>query len=73
MARDNIHVLHRGIAEQPRDFAGPRFVPSPERKLSLLERVSEFISSDRGFSFFLGFYSGAMFCCGTMILAVVLK
>lgn len=34
----------------------------------LLDRIADALGTERGFAFFLGFYSGVMFCCGTLIL-----
>jgi hypothetical protein len=66
--------LHRGVRPTPvRDlhaiFDQPRveFQPSPEPRRSVLEKISDALGSERMFGFSLGFYSGVMFGCASLI------
>lgn len=64
---------------QPTDAPGPRFVrPIPPEQLAramgepvrpgLLDRCADWLGSERGFGFAIGFYSGAMFTVAVALL-----
>lgn len=66
--------LHRGIADQPRDYpVRPLDLIDEMRRRhfirpTLLERVADFLGSDRGISFMLGFLSGALFAVAVALV-----
>jgi hypothetical protein len=60
-------------AQRPQNGGIPQRNSSPlpgaeAGKPGIFQRVSDALGSDRIFLFYAGFYSGAMFCCGMLIL-----
>lgn len=64
--------LHRGIADQPRDYVEPARFVGPARHIEVhpgvLDRVAETLSAPRFILFYLGFYAGCMATVGLALL-----